>query len=151
MFACLTILGMHFKAISWALGYIFLAKGNGQLYLIIEVISAIIILLLNLLFYRFYGLNGLGISFILNYFLGMVGYYFILKWKYQFSFQGIFYKRLIVTYTLILFSFLTVFISVNSYRYVAGGIIILIASLFSLFKLNQLMDLKSYILNRLRK
>ena len=42
MFANLTVLGMQFKAVSWAMGYVYLAKGNGQLFLTIEVISGIV-------------------------------------------------------------------------------------------------------------
>ena len=51
MFASLMLLGMQFKAISWALGYVYLAKGNGRLFLILEIISGAIILGLNLVFY----------------------------------------------------------------------------------------------------
>jgi O-antigen/teichoic acid export membrane protein len=64
MFTNLTILGMHFKTLSWATGYVYLAKGDGRMFLFMEVVSGTVILALNLLFYHLYSLNGLGISFI---------------------------------------------------------------------------------------
>jgi O-antigen/teichoic acid export membrane protein len=151
MFANLTVLGMQFKAISWAMGYVYLAKGNGQLFLIMEVISGIVVLLLNILFYYFFGINGLGISFILTYLFGMVFSYFVLKGKYHFSLPNKFYGRLFISYGFIVVSFLTVFIPGTTSRYLAGIIVFVLVTLFSLIKLNDLMDLRSYISNKIRR
>jgi O-antigen/teichoic acid export membrane protein len=151
MFANLTILGMQFKAMSWAMDYVLLAKGNSQLYLIMEIISGIIILLLNLLFYYLFGLNGLGISFGLTYFLAVIISYSVLKWKYNFGFPNKFYIRLLMTYGIVLISFLTVFIHSVFIRYLAGILVLLLATLYSLIKLNELMDLRSYITSKLKR
>jgi O-antigen/teichoic acid export membrane protein len=151
MFASLTVLGIQFKAISWAMGYVYLAKGNGQLFLTMEIISGIVILALNLLFYYLYGLNGLGISFILTYLLCMIFSYFVLKWKYHFSFPDKFYGRFLITYGFVVLSFLTVFISGVAYRYLAGIIVLVLATLFSLFKLNELMDIRSYFSDKFKR
>jgi O-antigen/teichoic acid export membrane protein len=151
MFANLTVLGMQFKAVSWSLGYVYLAKGRGQLFLIIEIVSGTIILFLNLLFYYLFGLNGLGISFIFSYLLGMLFSFFFLRWKYRIVFPRKLYERLLLTYGLIVLSFGTVFISGPFYRFLTGIIVLIFATLFSLVKLNELMDLKSYVLGRIRK
>ena len=151
MFASLTILGMQFKAISWALGYVYLAKGDGRLFLTIEIVSGSVILLANLLFYHIYKLNGLGISFILTYMMGMTFSFFLLRWKYTIIFPKILYQRLFLTFGLVLISFFTVFIPVAGYRYLAGIAVLIIATLFSLYKLNELMDIKSYILDKLKR
>jgi O-antigen/teichoic acid export membrane protein len=150
MFANLTVLGMQFKAISWAMGYIYLAKGNGQLFLIMEIVSGIIILILNLLFYYLYGLNGLGVSFILTYLFGVIFSYFVLKWKYNFDFPKKFYMSFFITYGFVATSFLTILITTPVYRYLASIIVLVLASLFSLLKLNELMDLKSFISGKLK-
>jgi O-antigen/teichoic acid export membrane protein len=150
MFANLTVLGMQFKAITWAMGYVYLAKGNGQLFLAMEIISGIIILILNLLFYSLYGLNGLGISFIISYLLGMVFSYLVLKWKYHFNLPKKFLKRFLITNVFIIVSFLTVFIPGSIYRYLSGIIILALATIFSFFKLNDLMDLRSYFSSKVK-
>lgn len=151
MFANLTVLGMQFKAISWALGYVYLAKGNGRLFLTIEIVSGIVALLLNILFYYLFGLNGLGISFILSYLLGMIASYFILKWKYNFGFPDKFYLRLFTTYSFVAISFSTIYITDPVYRYLCGFFIFILAALFSWTKLNELMDLKSYIISKIKR
>jgi O-antigen/teichoic acid export membrane protein len=151
MFANLTILGMQFKAISWAMGYVFLAKGNGRLFLILEIISGIVILVLNLLFYYLFGLNGLGISFILSYIFGMGLSYSVLKWKYNFSLPREFYGKLFVAYGFVVLCFLTVFIPDTTLKYIAGVFVLVLATLFSFFNLNKLMDLNSYISGKLKR
>jgi O-antigen/teichoic acid export membrane protein len=46
-----------------------LAKGDGKTYLWTEVASAVINLVLNIVFYRWWGLTGLGIAFLVSYLL----------------------------------------------------------------------------------
>jgi O-antigen/teichoic acid export membrane protein len=151
MFANLTVLGIQFKAISWAMGYVYLAKGNGRLFLLMEVIAGTAMLSLNLLFYYLYGLNGLGISFIISFLLSSVVSYFVLRRKYNFSFPSRFYKRAMITYGFVVVSFLSVFIPSLTYRYLVVIIVLLLATLFSLIKLNELMDLRSYIYSKLKR
>lgn len=150
MFANLTILGMQFKIVTWAMGYVTLAKGNGWLFLITEVVSGIVVLLLNLIFYYFYGLNGLGISFIITYIISMVFIYYVLKWKYHFNLPLNFFVRLLLTYGFVVASFLTVFLPGITYRYLTGIIILVLSVCFSFYRLNNLMDLKSFFLNRFK-
>lgn len=151
MFASLTLLGMQFKAVSWAMGYVFLAKGNGQLFLIMEVISGFVILTLNLLFYYLFGLNGLGISFILSYIFGVLFAYAVLKRKYDLGFSKKFYGMFLLNNCIVVFSFSTIFIPNIIARYAAGAVFILLAILFSLIKLNELMDIKSLIKSKFKK
>lgn len=151
MFANLTVLGMHFKTITWAMDYVLLAKGNSKLYLTIEIISGIIVLFLNLLFYNLFGLNGLGISFILTYLFAMTFSYFILKWKYNFNFSNKFYVRSLITYGFIVISFLTVFIPHIACKYITGIIVLMLATGFSLVKLNELMNLRSYLSGKIKR
>jgi len=150
-FANLTILGIHFKTLSWAMGYIYLAKSEGRLFLILEIISGSIILGLNLFCYHLYGLNGLGVSFIISYFLGILVSYYILRVKYQISFPLKQYARMIFTYSFVVLSFITSFMETELYRYIAGFAILALATVYSVYKLNQLMDLRSYIMEKIRR
>lgn len=58
------LLGMIFRALSWSIAFVILARGNGKVYLVTESLSAIIGLALNIGCYMRWGLNGLGISFV---------------------------------------------------------------------------------------
>jgi len=55
--------------LSWCLAFTILAKGDGKTYLWTEVASAVINLALNIVFYRWWGLTGLGIAFLVSYVL----------------------------------------------------------------------------------
>lgn len=145
MFATLTVLGIPFKTISWAMGYVYLAKSDGKLFMIMELASGIITLLLNLLFYSIYGLNGLGISFIITFILSVIFSYYVLKCKYRFSLPENFIWKFSILYGFVLLSFFTIFIDSDVFRYTAGIGVFLIAGLYSLNKLNDLMDLRSLV------
>ena len=63
------MIGTVLRTVSWCLAFTILAKGDGKTYLWTEAASAIINLLLNIVFYRWWGLTGLGIAFLVSYLL----------------------------------------------------------------------------------
>jgi O-antigen/teichoic acid export membrane protein len=148
MFAVLTLLGIPFKTVSWAMGYVYLAKGDGRLFVIMEVISGSVILASNLILYYYFGLNGLGLSFIVTYLLGVIFSYYVLRRKYQFKMPEKFIRQFVLLYGFIILTFLTVLINNELYRYVAGAIVCIIAGLYSVRKLSYLIDLRSIISER---
>lgn len=63
------LIGTIFRTLSWCLAFTILARGDGKTYLWTEVASAVINLGLNILFYRWWGLTGLGVAFLVSYVL----------------------------------------------------------------------------------
>ncbi len=63
------MIGTILRTLSWCLAFTILAKGDGKTYLWTEVASAVINLVLNILFYRWWGLTGLGVAFLVSYLL----------------------------------------------------------------------------------
>ena len=63
------MIGTVLRTLSWCLAFTILAKGDGKTYLWTEVASAVINLVLNIVFYRWWGLTGLGIAFLVSYML----------------------------------------------------------------------------------
>ena len=63
------MVGVLFKSISWAMGFVLLAKGDGKLYLVTELASDFSGLLLNLGCYSLWGLEGAGVAYLLNFFI----------------------------------------------------------------------------------
>ena len=61
------MVGTVFRALSWCLAFVILARGDGRTYLVTETLSAVVGLALNILFYSQWGLNGLGMSFVVWY------------------------------------------------------------------------------------
>lgn len=63
------MIGTILRTLSWCLAFTILAKGDGKTYLWTEVASAVINLVLNIVFYQWWGLTGLGIAFLVSFVL----------------------------------------------------------------------------------
>ena len=63
------MIGTVLRTVLWCLAFTILAKGDGKTYLWTEAASAVINLALNIVFYRWWGLTGLGIAFLVSYLL----------------------------------------------------------------------------------
>lgn len=61
------MLGTLFRAVSWCMAFVILAKGSGKIYLVTESLSAAVGLALNIVCYSLWGLTGLGWAFIVWY------------------------------------------------------------------------------------
>jgi O-antigen/teichoic acid export membrane protein len=143
-------LGVFFKAASWAIAFIFLAKGSSKLFFWNELIASIYLLALNLLGYYLMGLTGLGISFAVGYLLYSIQVYLISKIKYEFSFDMAFLKIFGVQFTLAIWGFLSVNYLINPYKYVLGVILIGISIWYSYKELNARIGIYA-LLNKFRK
>lgn len=76
------ILSVLLRASSVALAYVILSKGDGRTYFIVETIDAIIGLILNIVFYEFRGLTGLGFAVVLWFLIYLVMVAFIYRFRY---------------------------------------------------------------------
>lgn len=63
----LASIGIVFQSVSWCMAFVMIAKGKGKTFLVTESISAATGILLNITFYHFGGLQGLGLSYIVWY------------------------------------------------------------------------------------
>ena len=63
------MIGTVLRTLSWCLAFSILAKGDGKTYLWTEAASAVINLVLNIVFYQWWGITGLGVAFLVSYLL----------------------------------------------------------------------------------
>lgn len=138
-------LGMMFKAVSWAIAYIFLAKGTSKLFFWNELISNIYLLALNLIGYYYFGLTGLGISFLITYILYLIQVYFIAKYKFEFSFTKGFRTIFISQFVISLLAFLIVYIIGGKFSYIVGSILLILSIYYSYRELNKRIGIKQII------
>lgn len=144
-------LGIFFKAASWPIAYIFVAKGHTKLYFYSELLANIYMLAFNILGYMWKGLEGLGISFFAGYLIYLIQV-FILAWKkYSFSFEKAFVKIFFVQFIFGVLCFLSGKFLDTKYMYFLGFLLIVFSSLFSFRELNQKIGLKALITDRFRK
>ncbi|MEJ5268102.1 MAG: O-antigen translocase [Bacteroidales bacterium] len=144
-------LGMYFKAASWSIAFIFLAKGAANLFFWNEFIANMYILLLNMVGYHFLGLNGLGISFMLGYFLYLIQVYIITRKKYGFSFNRLFFNLFFIQFLLGVGCYFIIFFAPTPWAYIGGTLLIGISAFHSIVELNKRLDIKGAIVNIKKK
>jgi O-antigen/teichoic acid export membrane protein len=140
-------LGMFFKAASWSIGFIFLAKGASKLFFWNELITNIYLLALNIVGYYYWGLAGLGISFLAAYLLYLIQVYCVAKFKFEFSFDTAFIKIFVAQFGMALLSFLAVQLLSSFWAYGIGIILIGLSCWYSWIELDNRLDLKTIIVN----
>lgn len=143
-------LGMFFKAVSWAIAFIFLAKGASKLFFWNELISISVLLGLNLLGYYYWGLTGLGFSFMISYVLYLLQVYLIAKTKYGFTLNHDLIKIFVFQFMLALICFIVIRFIATPWTYVIGVPIIFISGWYSFKELDKRLHLKE-ILNNYKK
>jgi len=135
-FIMFAVSGMLFKAVSFVISYVFLAKAESKLFVINETISSIYIYTLNIAGYYLGGLLGLGIAFALGYLIYFVHVFIIARVRYGFyfsdSFKKIFLIQFVLVYSGLLIAYLLRF---SLWRYMAT-IVFFICAVFSFVELN---------------
>lgn len=135
-------LGMYFKASSWAISYIFLAKSASILFLGNELFAGLYMLGLNILGYQYAGLTGLGLSFLIGYLLYFVQVYLVTRHKYAFCSDPEFIRIFGYQGVLAITCFLTTMHSHDLISNSLGSIVIVSSFLYSIFELNKRLDLR---------
>lgn len=140
-FANLSVLGFLLKAPSWTMGFILLAKGNSKLYFIVETVASIFSLISNIVAYHLGGLDGVGISFLINYLFYSALVYVVCHRLYEFYFHKTVY--LIILYSMAIVSLaLCAYYLLDGWHFVAvGGAFLIMASTVSLYLLDRRMNL----------
>ncbi|MEN2412981.1 oligosaccharide flippase family protein [Flavobacterium mesophilum] len=136
------ILGMLFRAVSWSMGFILIAKGDSKMFVKTAIGFNILSLIMNVGGYYFYGLEGLGFSFCLYFLLHFIGMKIITKKRYNFYFENDFYRIYSVCFVICISTFLIQYIENQNLKYGFTAVLILISFAFSLNQINKKIDLK---------
>ncbi len=140
-------LGMFFKAASWSVAFILLAKGASKLFFWNEMIASFYLLSFNLLGYHFWGLTGLGISFAVSFLIYAVHVFVLCKIKFEFTFDPTFLTIFSIQFSLALAGFFTIKLLNQPLVYVVGVILILLSGWYSLVELNKRLGLLNLLNN----
>lgn len=144
-------LGIFFKAVSWPISFIFLAKGEGKLYFWSECAFSIYALLFSVVGYKWYGLTGLGISFLAAYMLYFIQVFILAKVKYQFSLYSSLIAIFLVQFLLAMLCLAVVTLVGQPYAYLAGIPLIAISIGYSYKKLEKRVGIKEFIKSKFQK
>lgn len=139
------VLSIPLKGLVWVTGFVMLAKGNNKLFIVVEVITNIILLGLNLLCYNFYGLTGLGISMIISYFIFAIIMVAVLKSKYNFNFSNDVIMLTLKGLLALSLCLGSIFYLGYPKAYFAQAVIVVITISYSLYELNKRVNLKGIL------
>jgi PST family polysaccharide transporter len=144
------MLGMLFRVCSWSLGYVIIANNDSKLLFFSSTIFAVFMLILNIYFYFFFGIDGLGVSYAIVYFFHLFWNGFIVYKKYNLLLNEEIIKYLSV---LAFFVFSCYFISIfyNSVISTIGlCLLLLLSSVFTLYQLEKRSGLITVIKNKIK-
>lgn len=142
--------GIFLKAISFPMGYISFAKGDKKTFFWLEgVWGNVLTLSLNILFYYFWGLIGLGISMVCIYSIVM-GVYFVATNKlYGYKLDRTVLMLISILGGMIALCYCASLISNILISYVVMGFIFVLASAYSMKELNKRMDVVTILKSKL--
>ncbi len=142
------LLAVIFKAVSWCIGFIFLANKDFKLAFLVDNICNVVLLFGYIGMYRLLGLNGIGIAEVFLYILGtLLSFYFGYK-KYNLILSR--NSILIIIFSLIMTICVFAALRIDDrsvYSYLVSIIFLFGTSAFSFITLSRKLDLKS-IFNR---
>ncbi|QKJ62901.1 O-antigen translocase [Flavobacterium sp. M31R6] len=139
---CFGILAMLFRAVSWSMGFILIAKGDSQLFIKTAFGFNFLSVILNILGYYFYGLEGLGFSFLIYYLIHLFAVKIITKMRYDFYFDAEFYRAYLICVVMCVATFFMRYLPNSILKYGLMGIMIALSLGFVLHHLNQKIGLK---------
>lgn len=142
-------IGIFFKVISWALGFVLLARGKGLLYFITDTSFSVIYLVCIYFFFPYYQLDAVGIAYMVAYISYFIIVYFILRKSIHFRWQNHILKSGAIFLALTLGAFyIAQFTDKNSIPLMI--LCLSLSVIYSLYKLNKVYNLKTLCSNIFR-
>jgi O-antigen/teichoic acid export membrane protein len=142
-------LGMIFKASSWAIAFIFLAKSASRVFFWNELLALTVSTALHLLGYKWGGLTGLGIAFAASYALYFLQVFLLAKYLYQYHFSPNYLWIFLVQSALLLATFAVLIVQWEA-AYPMGALLFLASVLLSFTVLERQLHMTAYIRNFLQ-
>ncbi len=138
-------LGMMFRFSSVLVAHLFLVKSAAKLYIWNESTVCLYTLAFNILGFYYFGMKGLGISFMISYLLYGFQVFLLCAKYYHFSFSQDFIKVFGFQLVLVLIC-MNVFLFVDHWlKFCIGILIILISSLHSILGLDRRLNIINYL------
>lgn len=150
LFVSWSMLGMLFKAVSWSMGYMLIARSDSKLFMATSIGFNSVFLANNIAGYYFYGLQGLGISFLVNHILHFAVLKVIVRNRYGFYFDAAFYKIFALCLGMCGIGFLFTYISDPYLKYGLLSGVVLTASAYCFHQMNKKVNLVQFITARFK-
>jgi PST family polysaccharide transporter len=141
------VLGSFIRVLGWPISFILLAKNKGKMFLYSEIIFYAVYLLSVYQLFPLYGLDATGIGYLIAY---MVYFPVLFMMGYRvsnFRWNGEVVRMALASIILMGIICCVIIFLESFYLYIAGGLVLILSLLFSLYKLKQVFsvdDLKNW-------
>lgn len=140
-----------FKAMGWAVSYTLLAKAKPLYFFLNELGAKFYSVPLRLLGYKYFGLTGFGMAAVVSYILYLVQVLIVTRKLFDFKYDISMWKLLfLMSIPMVLVVAVKLLLPVT-WGYILGTLILVLLSIYVVYRLNKKMDLKSIINNKLKK
>ncbi|MBF7090135.1 O-antigen translocase [Flavobacterium sp. ALJ2] len=136
------MLAMLFRAVSWSMGYVLIAKGDSKVFIKTAFGFNLLSVVLNMLGYYLYGLEGLGFSFLIYYLIHLIVLKRITNKRYDFCFDLEFYRTYAICIMLCFVTFFISYLSNSLLKYSLMILMIILSLGFVLYNLNKKIGFK---------
>lgn len=130
------ILGTMFKIASWAISFVFIAKGAMKPFLFNEILIKVFHVPAYLLGFYYWGLNGLGIAFMLNYLIYLIIVYTMTRRMYSFRLSKPFIQLFSIDFLMLMVSFIAIYTQI-AYKYVICVLVFLLCIVYTYKEMNK--------------
>lgn len=139
-------LGMLMKTMNWCSGILLIPKRDNKAYLAFSILSAVVYLVLSVWLYKLWGITGLGVAFMLSQGFDIIPAYIFIYRKYKIAIKPD-VMTLFVMCSVVLLALIGIVNLVNNavISYSLQVVIAICTIVYSIIKLDKLMDLRSYI------
>lgn len=139
------------QAMGWALSHTLLAKAKPSYFFLNELAATVWGLPIKLLCYKYWGLTGFGMATMICYGIYLVQVIMVCKKLFGLSYCWSVWKLFLLLNIPIALTVIVKLVISGFLGYMCGIVILIIVSGYTLFKLNQKMDLKAYMNARIKK
>lgn len=147
----IAVVGILFRTGSWSMSFIMLAKARTKLFFIKEAIAGLFMLTVYLVGYSLFGLLGVGCAFVVAALFHLIECYFFTQRCSPFRFTKSYVITLIFEFALAACMIMATLWLDGFLQMMVCAVGIIIASALSFRKLNDVMDIKGLIKQKLNK
>ena len=145
------LFGTLFKAVSWSMGYVILAKGDSKLFIKTAILFNSMFVTLMILGYYFYGLLGVGIAFFCYNILHLISVKLITFYKYDLYFNKNFNWLFLICLMMCSITFALSYLTMPLLKYSLMLLMVVISLTFTLYELNKKIGIKIFLQQFLKR
>lgn len=137
-------IGIFFKVITWALGFVLLAKGKGLMYFISDTLYSVIYLVCIYFLFPYYSLDSVGVAYLIAYISYLLIVYIMLRKLIHFHWEKINIMTGLICLVFILSTFYIIQYDISQ-SLIIGIIFLLISIIYSAYQLNNVLQLRELL------